>query len=147
MNIRPAVESGELVLDPYLEGSVCQEWIDAGWVHHCHARTAIPNNPRNTLATDENGVPGRGIQYPFKPPAQDEYHAPWDVQKLEPWKEVVRQLMRHHAADPNGHLGQISTKFIPNVDYGEGCKYSLFEQGVACTEWMRSEWDKISSEA
>jgi hypothetical protein len=147
MNIRPAVESGELVLDPYLEGSVCQEWIDAGWVHHCHARTAIPNNPRNTLATDENGVPGRGIQYPFKPPAQDEYHAPWDVQKLEPWKEVVRQLMRHHAADPNGHLGQISTEFIPNVDYGEGCKYSLFEQGVACTEWMRSEWDKISSEA
>ena len=72
-----------------------------------------------------------------------EYHAEWDEEKLEPWKEVVRQLLRHHAGDPHGHLGQISTEFIPNRDYGEGCRYSLFEQGIACTQWMRDEWDRI----
>ena len=36
--------------------------------------------------------------------------------------------MRYHAKDPKSKLGQISTEFIPNTDYGEGCKYSLFEQ-------------------
>jgi hypothetical protein len=140
MDIAPAVARGELVLDPFARNNVCQHWIDAGWVHHCHARSAIPNNPRNTMAVDENGTPGRGIQYPFKAPHSGEYHAPWDGQKLEPWKEVVRQLVRYHATDSNGRLGQISTEFIPNLDYGEGCKYSLFEQGIACVEWMREEW-------
>ena len=52
----------------------------------------------------------------------------------------MRQLLRHHAADPKGHLGQVSTEFIPNLDYGEGGKYSLFEQAIACTEWMRDTW-------
>ena len=143
MNIRPAVESGDLVLDPFAPGSICKQWIDAGWVHHCHARAAVPNNPRNTAATDAKGRPGRGIQYPFKAPKPGEYHAPWNETKLEPWKEVVRQLMRHHAADPKGHLGQISTEFIPNLDYGEGCKYSLFEQAIVCVEWMRDEWKSV----
>ena len=45
--------------------------------------------------------------------------------------------------DP-GTLGQISTEFIPNLDYGEGCKYSLFEQAVAAVEWMRSEWNRLN---
>ena len=55
--------------------------------------------------------------------------------------------MRHHAADPEGQLGQISTEFIPGPDYGQGCKYSLFEQSVACVEWMRSTWSEISGAA
>ena len=141
-NIRPAVESGELVLDPFTPGNVTQEWISAGWVQHCHARAAIPNNPKNVLATDDHGRPGRGIQYPFAPPKPGEYHAPWRAEALEPWKEVVRQLVRHHAQDPKATLGQISTEFIPNLDYGEGCKYSLFEQAIACVEWMRSAWEE-----
>ncbi len=44
-DIGPAVASGELVLDPRLEGNVCTQWIEAGWVRHCHARSAVPNNP------------------------------------------------------------------------------------------------------
>ncbi len=140
--IRPAVESGELILDPFTAGNVIDEWIDAGWVRHCHARAAVPNNPPNTLATDEQGNPGRGIQYPFVEPTPGEYHAPWDAAKLEPWKEAIRHLLAHHAADPEGRLGQISTEFIPNLDYGEGCRYSLFEQGIACVEWMRGEWEQ-----
>ena len=145
LDIRPAVESGALVLDPFTENSVCQRWIEAGWVRHCHARAAIPNNPKNIAAHDDQGNPGRGIQYPFKPPLPGQYHAEWDETKLEPWKEVIRQLLAFHAADPDATLGQISTEFIPNLDYGEGCKYSLFEQGIACVEWMREEWTRVST--
>ena len=143
--IRGDVEAGKLVLDPFRDGDVCSEWIDAGWVRHCHARAAIPNNPKNIDGHDENGNPGRGIQYPFKPPRPGEYHGEWDEAALEPWKEVMRALMRHHAADPGAKLGQISTEFIPNLDYGEGCKYSLFEQAIACVEWMRATWAEISA--
>ncbi len=146
-DIRGDVEAGRLILDPYKPGNVCDEWIEAGWVRHCHARAAIPNNPKNIDAKNENGAPGRGIQYPFKPPGPGEYHAEWDEAALEPWKEVVRKLMRFHARDPKSTLGQISTEFIPGFDYGEGCKYSLFEQSLACTGWMRDTWAEISAEA
>ena len=146
-DISGAVASGELVLDPFRPGSVCKRWIDAGWVRHCHARAAVPNNPRNTAARDAEGKPGRGIQYPFARPRPGEYHADWDESRLEPWKEVVRQLMRYHAREPSSPLGQISTEFIPNLDYGEGCKYSLFEQSQACARWMRDTWIEIRDAA
>jgi len=139
-DIRGDVEAGKLILDPFTAGHVSGIWIEAGWVRHCHARAAVPNNPRNTPARDADGKVGRGIQYPFTDPGPGNYHAPWDGALLEPWKEIVRQLMAFHAADPAGTLGQISTEFIPNFDYGEGCKYSLFEQSIACAEWMRQTW-------
>lgn len=141
-NIAPDVASGALVLDPFQEGNVCSEWIGHNWVGHCHARAAIPNNPLNTEARDENGNPGRGIQYPFVQPGPGEYHAPWSEDALKPWKEVMRCLFRHHALDDDSPLGQVSTEFIPNLDYGQGCRYSLFEQSIACVEWMRKEWQQ-----
>ncbi len=137
------IASGELVLDPFAPGNVIQEWTDAGWIRHCHARAAVPNNPKNITGKHPDGSVGRGIQYPFKQPAPGEYHADWDESLLEPWKEGIRILMRHHAKDSTGKLGQISTEFIPGTDYGEGCKYSLFEQAIACVEWMRAEWETI----
>ena len=140
--IRPAVESGELVLDPFQPGNVTDEWISAGWIGHCHARAAVPNNPLNEAAHDDQGRPGRGIQYPFKRPQEGQYHAPWSEQALEPWKQVMRQLLKYHADSADSSLGQISTEFIPNLDYGEGCKYSLFEQAIACVEWMRGVWQQ-----
>ena len=145
-DMRPAVESGEVVLDPFLPGNVIDRWIDAGWVHHCHARSAVPNNPKNITGRHPDGTLGRGIQYPFRQPAPGEYHAEWREEALEPWKEAVRHLLRHHAQDPQGRLGQISTEFIPNPDYGMGCRYSLFEQAIACVEWMRAEWGTIRGE-
>lgn len=146
-NIRPAIEAGELVLDPFQPNNVIDEWIKAGWVAHCHARSAVPNNPKNIGGRDKAGEPGRGIQYPFKQPGPSEYHAPWDAANLEPWKEALRHLLSFHAHDPDARLGQISTEFIPNTDYGEGCKYSLFEQAIACVQWMRSEWARAQGEA
>ena len=141
------IRSGELILDPFEPGNVIQQWVDRGWVRHCHARAAVPNNPRNSLARHPDGSVGRGIQYPFAAPAPGEYHAPWRAEALEPWKEGIRILMRHCARDPKGKLGQISTEFIPNTDYGEGCRYSLFDQSIACVEWMRATWAEIKVEA
>ncbi len=141
------VASGRLVLDPYSDGDVCSEWIANNWIGHCHARSAVPNNPLNLDATDQDGKPGRGIQYPFVEPAPGTYHSPWQAAALEPWKEVVRCLLRHHARDNESPLGQISTEYIPNLDYGEGCRYSLFEQAIACVEWMRAEWQKAQMAA
>ena len=69
------------------------------------------------------------------------YHSPWRTEALEPWKEVIRCLLAYHASETDRQLGQISTEFIPNFDYGEGCRYSLFEQAIACVEWMRNEWE------
>jgi hypothetical protein len=144
--MRADVESGALVLDPFKPGSVCQQWIDAGYVRHAHARAAVPNGPKNVWMNGADGKPGRGIQYPFVPPRPGEWHSAWDAANLEPWKEVVRQLMRHHLADPASQLATISTEFIPFPDYGGGAKYSIFEHSVACAEWLRQTWAEIQAE-
>ena len=141
------VASGALVLDPYTPGNVMQEWIEAGWVRHAHARAAVPNNPKNETGRHPDGAVGRGIQYPFIQPGPGEYHAEWRESRLEPWKEGVRMLLRWRARDAAAKLGQISTEFIPNPDYGEGCGYSLFDQAVACVEWMRAEWATAQADA
>jgi len=147
LDIRPAVESGELVLDPFQAGSVCKEWIERGFVWHAHARAAIPNNPRNIWAHHPDGRVGRGVQYPFFQPEPGQYVAPWDGTKLEPWKEVIRQLFSFHARDANSRLGQISTEFIPNPDYGAGHKYSIFEHSVACASWLKTTWVEATASA
>ena len=145
-NTDKQISSGKLILDPFIKGNIVEEWINLGWVKHCHARSAIPNNPLNIYGKHPDGKVGRGIQYPFKKPNKDEYHELWKEEYLEPWKECILKLMKYHAKDPKSKLGQISTEFIPNTDYGEGCKYSLFEQGVECTKWMRDSWEKINKE-
>ena len=145
-NIDKQIKNKDLILDPFVKGNVVEEWIDNGWIRHCHARSAIPNNPINIYGKHPDGNFGRGIQYPFKKPNADEYHELWEEKLLDPWKECILILMRYHLKDPNSKLGQISTEFIPNTDYGEGCKYSLFEQAIECTNWMRESWNKIKKE-
>ena len=146
-DIDKKIEKGELIIDPFTKGNVISEWINNGWVKHCHARSSIPNNPINIFGKHPNGSIGRGIQYPFKKPKEDEYHEKWEEAFLEPWKECIRNLLIYHYKDPNSKLGQISTEFIPNTDYGEGCKYSLFEQAIECTKWMKKTWEIINKAA
>ena len=105
-----------------------------------------PNNPKNITATHPDGSVGRGVQYPFIKPLKGQFHSPWDEEKLEPWKEIVRQVLDYHYRNKISPLELISTEFIPNTDYGEGCKYSLFEQAIECTNWMRKSWNKIKKE-
>lgn len=144
-NMRADIEAGRLELDPFKQGNVTQKWIDSNWVRHCHARAAVPNGPKNIWAV-VNGVPGRGIQYPFIQTKPDEFHEEWSAAKLEPWKEVMRKLLKHHATDPDSKLATISTEFIPWPDYGGGAKYSLFEHSIACAQWIRDEWKKAQAE-
>jgi len=61
-------DAGRLVLDPFKPGNVTKKWIEANFVHHAHARCAVPANPVNTWATHPDGSYGRGIQYPFTRP-------------------------------------------------------------------------------
>ncbi len=142
-NIRPAVESGELILDPFADGNVCDEWIQRGFVWYAHARAAAPGGPKNIWAKNADGSFGRGIQYPFIEPQPGEWHSEWDAANLEPWKEVIRHLLRYHHDNDNSPLQQISTEFIPAADYGAGSKYSIFEHSVACATWIRDEWGKL----
>jgi hypothetical protein len=142
--MRADIEAGRLELDPFKQGNVTDKWIDSNWVRHCHARAAVPNGPVNKWAV-VNGVPGRGIQYPFIQTKPGEFHEEWDAKKLEPWKEVVRKLLKHHATDPKSELATISTEFIPWPDYGGGAKYSLFEHSIACAQWIRDEWKKAQA--
>lgn len=105
-----------------------------------HARAAVPANPVNTWDRHPDGSFGRGIQYPFTQPGPGEYLAPWDASRLEPWKQVVRKLLRHHASHVESKLGHISCEHIVYPDYGGGHKYSTFDTNVACARWLREEW-------
>ncbi|MBS0373786.1 MAG: hypothetical protein JSR73_04360 [Proteobacteria bacterium] len=143
-----AVAAGELVLDPFAPGSICARWIEAGWVAHSHARSTVPNNPRNVWARHASlaalpssrhprDLVGRGVQYPFVAPGEGEWHSAWHGNALEPWKEVMRQLVTYHRGHESSPLRLISTEFIPYPDYGEGAGYSLFANSLACARWIR----------
>jgi hypothetical protein len=142
-NLREEIEAGRLVLDPSEPGHVAGIWIENNYVRHAHARAVIPANPVNIWAKHPNGQFGRGVQYPFVKPAAGEWHSKWKENLLEPWKEVMRQLLRHHATRVDSCLGQISTEFIPGIDYGGGARYSIFDNNVACAKWIRSIWADI----
>lgn len=134
------VDAGRVVLDPFKPGAVTDLWTRSNWVRLTHARAAVPNNPINVWAKHPDGSYGRGIQYPFIRPKPGEWHSEWDEAKLEPWKEVVRRLFRHHAQDAKSELSHVSCEFIPPPDYGGGAKYSIFENNVACARWLRETW-------
>ncbi len=153
LSIKESIETGELVLDPFKPGNICDEWIDHGFVGHCHARAAAPDNPRNiwdhhpsldelSSSAHPKDTTGRGIQYPFVEPKPGQWHSEWREEALEPWKEVLRHLMAYHAGHEDSPLSTISTEFIPFPDYGGGGKYSIFENSVACATWLRTTWDE-----
>ena len=142
-DLRNQINSGKLILDPYQEGNISEKWINEGIVWLMHARSVIPNNPKNIKAKHPDGTFGRGVQYPFIKPNEGEYFEKWDGEKLEPWKEIVRKMINYHYSN-NSHLECISTEFIPATDYGEGSTYSLFNNAVACAEWIKDEINKVT---
>ena len=137
------LKENKIILDPFQEGNIAQHWIDEGYVWLMHARSAVPNNPKNIGGKHPDGSIGRGVQYPFIKPLEGQYHADWHEEKLEPWKEIVRNVIKNHYTNDNSSLECISTEFIPNTDYGEGSTYSLYDNASACAEWIRSEIKKI----
>jgi hypothetical protein len=140
------IDGGRLVLDPAQPGHVCDLWIRSNWVRLAHARAAVPANPVNAWARHPDGSEGRGIQYPFVQPGPGEYLADWDAARLQPWKQVMRALLRHHASDAASAIRHISCEHIVAVDYGAGHGYSTFDNNVACARWLRTEWTQALAE-
>jgi len=134
------VRCGRVVLDPFEPHSVTERWIRRDIVGHAHARPAVPNNPINIWGRHPNGRAGRGIQYPFARPRPGCWHGEWNESALEPWKQVMRSLLLHHAIRGARQELHISTEILPFADYGAGARYSLFEDSIACARWLREAW-------
>ena len=128
----------KIILDPFVDDNISDKWINEGLIWLMHARSVIPNNPKNIKAHHPDGSVGRGVQYPFIKPLPGQYHTEWDESKLNHWKEVIIKMLKYHFKN-NSPLECISTEFIPATDYGEDNTYSLFDNAVACANWMREE--------
>jgi len=138
--IREDVENGRLIIDPYEEGNVVDEWISMNMTPWLQIRPVSPNGPKNPWQLKEGGTYGRACQYPFFRPPKDQWHLQWQAYRVEPCKDIVRRMLRHHLRTPDSPLRYITTDMIDMPDYGGGVKYSLFEQNVAIAQWFRDTW-------
>ncbi|CAB3768279.1 hypothetical protein LMG29660_06048 [Burkholderia puraquae] len=143
--IREADDDGRRMLDPASPGAVYADWIARGWVRHAHARSVMPNNPDNAWMRRADGRPGRGIQYPFVAPAPGAYHGAWRAAALDTWQAALRQLLQSQAHAQPARVEQISCEFIPFPDYGGGARYSIFDNNVACAQWLRDTWHALAA--
>lgn len=130
-----SVEEGRRLLSPFSDESYCNAWLSQGLIAHAHARCVQINAPSNLLqARTSKGLPGRGIQYPISKPSDG---SEWDKKRCETWKAAVRQMIKWRAQNSDSPLHRVSCEFIPYPDYGGGARYSIFEQNVACADWLR----------
>ncbi|MBB6357255.1 hypothetical protein ACFFTN_06600 [Aminobacter aganoensis] len=145
--MRAAVEAGDIILDPFEPGNIVDDWIGRNMTLWHAVRPVAPNGPKNLWAKDEQGNAGRACQYPFMRPRPGEFHSEWFAYKLEPFKEVVKKVLRHHRDTPDSRLRYITTEIIDLIDYGQNARYSLFEQSVAIGGWIRDLWQTLNVEA
>lgn len=138
--VRELAERGEIILDPFEPGSLCDEWLSLNIVKWTQLRTVAPNQPANLWHRNEDGSFARGIQYPIIKPEPGEWHSPWSAYLLEPSKEAIRKVLRYHITHPESPLRYITTEMINLPDYGLGAKYNLFEQNVAAAKFVRRAW-------
>jgi hypothetical protein len=159
--VRADVESGRLILDPFEDGNLCDEWLNLGIVRWLQVRSVAPNGPKNVwtrfdsaldvAAIDKedptqwrkDGDPGRGILYPFKKPKPGEWHSPWYAYNLEPTKEVVRKVLRYHKTDQKKRLSYITTEMINLPDYAHNARFSLMEENAEIARFVRATWTEI----
>jgi hypothetical protein len=144
--IRKDVETGRLILDPFEDGNVIDEWIGMNMTLWHSVRPVSPNGPKNVWARHPDGKMGRACQYPFSRPRPGEFHSPWHAYRVEPCKEVVRKVLRHHRDHADSRLRYVTTELIDLPDYGENAKYSLFEHSVALARWIRNTWNELTEE-
>lgn len=155
------VNAGRIVLDPREDGSLVDQWLDAGWVRWLQVRSVVPNGPRNawsildrtqavaavpehSIFPYRDGEPGRGILYPFTEPTPGAWHSPWDAAALEPCKAVVRKVLAHHARSPGSRLAAITTEMINLPDYAHNAGFSLIGENAAIASFVRETWAEIS---
>jgi hypothetical protein len=142
--IREAIESGKLILDPFEPGNIVDSWIGRNMTVWLAVRPVAPNGPKNLWARDSQGNFGRACQYPFMRPRPGEFHSDWYAYKVEPCKEVVRKVLRHHRDNATSRLRYITTEIVDLIDYGANARYSLFEQSVAIARWIRNTWSEMN---
>jgi len=146
--IRDDVESGALVLDPFEDGCIVDEWLAMDITRWLQVRTVSPGGPKNIRAQRYGGGGwGRACQYPFVRPGPGEWHSPWQAWRLEPSKQVVRKALARHAAHAASPLAYITTEMIDMPDYGDNAGYSLFENNVAIATWIRDEARRLQVRA
>ena len=138
--IRADLEAGNLVIDPYEDGNVIDEWIAQDMIVWLQVRPVSPSGPKNTSMLGDGGRWGRACQYPFFRPPPGQWDHPWYAHRVEPCKHVVRKLFDYHHTSSNSPLQWITTDMIDMPDYGGGVGYSLFDQNVASADWLRSAW-------
>jgi len=143
--IREDVEAGTIVLDPFERGNLCEQWLKMGIVAWAQFRPVSPNGPKNIWARDDQGNPGRGIQYPFLKPRAGEWHSAWHAWRLAPSKRYLLNVLRYHLTHDDSPLRFITTEMIDLFDYGQNAKYSLFEHNVACGHWIRGAWNQMKA--
>jgi hypothetical protein len=145
--IRADVAAGRLLIDPYEEGNVLDDWIARDMITWLQVRPVSPNGPKNLGEMKEGGHWGRACQYPFKKPRPGEWFHPWHAYRVEPCKEVVRRVLRHHLRNPKqSRLRWITTDMIDMADYGGGVDYSLIEQNIAIAQWIRATWAELKQQ-
>jgi hypothetical protein len=144
--VREDVRAGRLVLDPFEEGNLADEWLGMNMVWWQQNRPAVPNGPKNIWAQGEDGKPGRGVQYPFIRPNPGEWYEDWHAHLLEPTKEVVRKTIRHHLTHGDSPLELMTVDYINLPDYGLGVHYNTFESSVAVARFIRETYDQIERE-
>ena len=143
--IREDVESGRLVIDPFEPGNVIDEWIAQDMTAWLQVRPVSPAGPKNRWAVTSTGSWGRACQYPFVKPAPGQWHSSWNAWRVEPCKEIVQRVFRQHYTSAKSSLRYVTTDMIDMPDYGDGAKYSLFEQNVAIAEWLREVFASLKT--
>jgi len=142
--VREIGAGGDVVLDPFEAGSLCERWLEMEIVCWAQLRCVAPSGPKNIWAVDEQG-PGRAIQYPMFRPAPGEFHSEWHAYLTEPSREAIRHVLRHHLESSASPLRFITTEMINLKDYGMNARYSLFEHNVACARWIRAQWEQYKA--
>jgi len=79
----------------------------------------------------------------YTKPLAGEWHSAWHAYKLEPTKEVVRKVLRHHKSDSFKRLKFITTEMINLPDYAHNAKFSLIGQNAAIAQFVRDAWAEI----
>lgn len=144
-SVSEEVARGDVILDPFETGSLCDEWLDLGIVKWTQLRTVAPNQPQNLWHRTEEGEFARGIQYPMIKPEAGEWHSEWNAYLLEPSKEAIRKALRYHILNDDSPLQYITTEMINLPDYGLGAKYNLLEQNIAAAKFIRQTWREIEA--
>lgn len=141
--IAPGSDGGRSLLAPGNANALYTQWLNAGWVVHAHTRSVATGVQGNPLLKRSMELQGRAIQYPFTDPGAGNFHSAWNEERLTEWKTAVLEMLAHMKKEPQRAPQRISCEFIPFADYGGAARYSIWDNNLACAQWLRTQWEGI----